>query len=284
MLAAIRVAGRVNPEPDLALRDEPTSALALTTILAGFLCLGTVPRSLEGQNRLVDPSAMLVQPPVDSVPHEFYFTRAMYSDIRARFPSWSVDYPKADRQFLIGLQQLTNIDASGAEHPIRLDDPALREFPVLYAVEVGYMSLTEAERSGLRDYLLAGGFLVVDDFWGSWEWFNFERQIRTVLPEYSIVDIPPDHPVLHVFYDIDEIVQVPNVGQGRSGGPTWEKDGYIPAFRGIMNEEGRILVAIVWNSDLGDAWEWAEDPFYPLRFSNFAYQLGVNLIVYAMSH
>ena len=284
MLAAIRVAGRVNPEPDLALRDEPTSALALTAILAGFLCLGTVPRSLEGQNRLVDPSAMLVQPPVDSVPHEFYFTRAMYSDIRARFPSWSVDYPKADRQFLIGLQQLTNIDASGAEHPIRLDDPALREFPVLYAVEVGYMSLTEAERSGLRDYLLAGGFLVVDDFWGSWEWFNFERQIRTVLPEYSIVDIPPDHPVLHVFYDIDEIVQVPNVGQGRSGGPTWEKDGYIPAFRGIMNEEGRILVAIVWNSDLGDAWEWAEDPFYPLRFSNFAYQLGVNLIVYAMSH
>ena len=145
----------------------------------------------------------------------------MYSDIRARFPSWSVDYPKADRQFLIGLRQLTNIDASGAEHPMRLDDPALREFPVLYAVEVGYMSLTEAERSGLRDYLLAGGFLVVDDFWGTWEWLNFERQIRAVLPEYPIVDIPLDHPLLHVFYDIDEIVQVPNVGQGRSGGPTW---------------------------------------------------------------
>ncbi len=278
------MAGHLNPEPDLALRDEPTSAPVLTAIVAGFLSLGTVPTSVEGQNRLVDPWAMLAQPVVDSVPHEFYFTRAVYSDIRARFPSWSVDYPKADRQFLIGLRQLTNIDASGAEHPIRLDDPALREFPVLYAVEVGYMSLTEAERRGLRDYLLAGGFLVVDDFWGTWEWLNFERQIRTVLPEYAIVDIPLDHPLLHVFYDIDEIVQVPNVGQGRSGGPTWEKDGYIPAFRGIMNEEGRILVAIVWNSDLGDAWEWAEDPFYPLRFSNFAYQLGVNLMVYAMSH
>lgn len=278
------MAGHLNPEPDLALRDEPTGALALTAIVAGFLSLGAVPTSVEGQNRLVDPWAMLAQPLVDSVPHEFYFTRAIYSDIRARFPSWSIDYPKADRQFLIGLQQLTNIDASGAEHPIRLDDPALREFPVLYAVEVGYMSLTDAERRGLRDYLLAGGFLVVDDFWGTWEWLNFERQIRTVLPEYPIVDIPLDHPLLHVFYDIDEIVQVPNVGQGRSGGPTWEKDGYIPAFRGIMNEEGRILVAIVWNSDLGDAWEWAEDPFYPLRFSNFAYQLGVNLMVYAMSH
>jgi hypothetical protein len=274
----------MNPGPDLALRDEPTGALALTAILAGSLSLGTVSTPVEGQNRLVDPSAMLTPPMVDSVPREFYFTRAIYSDFRERFPSWSIDYPKADRQFMIGLKRLTNIDASGAEHPIRLDDPALREFPILYAVEVGYMSLTEAERLGLRDYLLAGGFLVVDDFWGSWEWLNFERQIRTVLPEYSIEDIPLDHPVLHVFYDLDEIVQVPNVGQGRSGGPTWEKDGYTPAFRGIMNEEGRILVAIVWNSDLGDAWEWAEDPYYPLRFSNFAYQLGVNLIVYAMSH
>jgi hypothetical protein len=91
---------------------------------------------------------------------------------------------------MIGLKRLTNIDASGAEHPIRLDDPALREFPILYAVEVGYMSLTEAERQGLRNYLLAGGFLVVDDFWGSREWFNFERQIRAVLPEYAIEDIP----------------------------------------------------------------------------------------------
>lgn len=267
----------------MALQDEPASAQALTAIVAGFLSLGTV-STVEGQGRLVDPSAMLAPPLVDSVPREFYFTRAIYSDIRERFPSWSIDYPKADRQFLIGLQRLTNIDASGAENPVRLDDPALREFPILYAVEVGWMSLTEAERAGLRGYLLAGGFLVVDDFWGSWEWSNFERQIRAVLPEYAIVDIPLDHPVLHVFYDLDEIVQVPNVGQGRSGGPTWEKDGYTPAFRGIINEEGRILVAIVWNSDLGDAWEWAEDPFYPLRFSNFAYQLGVNLIVYAMSH
>ncbi len=274
----------MNPGPDLALRDEPTGALTLTAILAGILSLGAVATPVEGQNRLVDPSAMLAPPLIDSVPRELYFTRAIYSDIRQRFPSWSIDYPKADRQFMIGLKRLTNIDASGAEHPIRLDDPALREFPVLYAVEVGYMSLTEAERQGLRDYLLAGGFLVVDDFWGSREWFNFERQIRAVLPEYAIEDIPLDHPVLHVFYDLDEIVQVPNVGQGRSGGPTWEKDGFTPAFRGIMNEEGRILVAIVWNSDLGDAWEWAEDPYYPLRYSNFAYQLGVNLIVYAMSH
>jgi hypothetical protein len=242
------------------------------------------PMAIPAQNRLVDPSVVTELQVHDTMHREFYFTRAIYSDLRARFPSWSVDFPKADRQFLIGLKRLTNIDASGAEHPVRLDDPDLRRFPYLYAVEVGYMSLTPAEREGLRSYLLAGGFLVVDDFWGSWEWFNFQRQIQSVLPEYPVVDIPLDHEVLHVFYDIEEIVQVPNVGQGRAGGPTWEKDGYIPALRGIMNEDGRLLVAIVWNSDLGDAWEWAEDPYYPLRFSNFAYQLGVNLIVYAMSH
>jgi len=256
----------------------------MTAGILGVASLAGTPPTTSAQNRLVDPSVIEGLPAHDSVRREFYFTRAIYSDFRLRFPSWSVDYPKADRQFLIGLQRLTNIDASGAEHPVPLDDPDLRRFPILYAVEVGYMSLSESERRGLRQYLLAGGFLVVDDFWGTREWFNFEREIRAVLPEYPIVDIPLDHDVLHVFYDINEIVQVPNVGQGRSGGPTWEKDGYTPRFRGIMNQEGRLLVAIVWNSDLGDAWEWAEDPYYPLRFSNFAYQLGVNLIVYAMSH
>jgi hypothetical protein len=160
----------------------------------------------------------------------------------------------------------------------------LRRYPILYMVEPGYLFLTEAERTGLREYLLAGGFLIVDDFWGSVEWRNFAAQIRQVLPEYRIADLPLDHPLFHVFYDLTEIVQVPNVGLGRAGGRTWEKDGIDPAVKGISDEEGRLLVAIVWNSDLGDAWEWAEDPYYPIRFSNFAYQLGVNLIVYAMSH
>lgn len=274
---------RTEPETGGAVRNELPRAFAIVgSGLVAFYCLA--PTAVGAQNRLVETSALDVVTVHDSVRREFYFTRAVYSDLRTRFPSWSVDYPKADRQFLIGLQRLTNIDAYAGEHPVRLDDPALREFPILYAVEVGYMALTDSERQGLRDYLLAGGFLIVDDFWGSWEWSTFAREIRAVLPEYAIVDIPANHPVRHVFYDLDHIVQVPNVGQGRSGGPTWEKDGYTPALRGIMNNEGRLMVAIIWNSDLGDAWEWAEDPYYPIRFSNFAYQLGVNLIVYAMSH
>ncbi|NIM50617.1 MAG: DUF4159 domain-containing protein [Gemmatimonadales bacterium] len=215
----------------------------------------------------------------------FYFTRAEYTSYgRRRFGSWAVDFPKADRQFLIGLRHLTNIDAYELENPVRLDDPDLRRFPFLYALEVGYMSLTEPEVAGLRDYLLAGGFLVIDDFWGTRQWANFEAEMRRVLPEYDIVDIPVDHALLSAFYHIDEILQVPGRGGGVNGRPTWQYDGYVPALRGIFDQHGRLMVVINWNTDLGDAWEWAEDPWYPLQFSNFAYQLGINMILYGMSH
>ena len=215
---------------------------------------------------------------------EFFFTRAIYSGgCRGYDPSWAVDFPKADRQFLIGLRRLTSIDAYELENPVRLDDPELRRYPFLYALEVGDMMLTEAEIVGLREYLLAGGFVVIDDFWGSWEWRNFERAIMQVLPGYPIVDLPMDHPILSTFYEIDEILQVPARGRGMYGRPTWEEDGYVPALKGIFDEKGRLMVVINWNTDLGDAWEWADDPMYPLRFSNFAYQLGINMIIYGMS-
>ncbi len=108
--------------------------------------------------------------------------------------------------------------------------------------------------------------------------------MRRVLPGHPIVELPRDHPLLSVFYEIDELVQVPNVQQGIEGGRTWERDGYFPALRGIFDESGRLMVVINWNTDLGDAWEWADHPYYPLRFSNFAYQMGVNMIIYGLSH
>ena len=220
----------------------------------------------------------------------FYFTRAIYSDYwtaQGRWGGrgrWAIDYPKADIQFMIGVTHLTNIDAYERQNPVRLDDPELRRFPFVYALEVGYMQLTEPEVRGLRDFLLAGGFLVIDDFWGTYEWLNFEQEIRRVLPEFTIVDILMDHPLLSAFYDIDEILQVPARMRGIGGRPTWEKDGYTPFLKGIFDSHGRLMVVINWNTDLGDAWEWAEDPWYPLDRANFAYQLGINMIVYGMSH
>ena len=219
-------------------------------------------------------------------PYEFYFTRVAYSGFGLQgFASWSVDYPKADRQFLVGLRRLLgHLDAYQYENPILLTDPELRQFPFLYAVEVGHMRLTDDEAFGLNQYLRSGGFLMMDDFWGTYEWANLESELERILPGQPIVDIDLDHPIFHSFYDIDRLVQVPNVGVGRSGGPTYEKDGYYPRVRGVFDGNGRLMVVINWNCDLGDAWEWAEDPYYPLEFSTYAYQVGVNFIVYAMTH
>ena len=219
--------------------------------------------------------------------HEFYFTRAAYSSYGrgwgGRGRSWSTDYPKSDRQFMTVLKRLTNLDAFDYENAVTLDNPALRRFPFLYALEVGYMNLSDPEVEGLRDYLKAGGFLVIDDFWGSREWAQFEYQMGLVFPNHAIVDLDLDHPVFSTFYEIDEILQVPAYGR-YWGGRTSERDGYVPYVKGIEDDDGRLMVIINWNTDLGDAWEWAEQPDYPLQYSTFAFQMGVNMIIYAMSH
>lgn len=246
--------------------------------ILGLLVTGSEARQRQGQALQEQVSGALPRG------HAFYFTRAVYTGYgRWGRGSWAVDFPKADQQFLYGLRHLTGIDAYERENPVALDDPELRRFPFLYAVEVGRMALTEPEVEGLRGYLLAGGFLVVDDFWGTREWENFVGEMRRVLPEFPIVELPPNHPLLSTFYGIDSIVQVPNVRNGVRGGPTWENDGYVPHLRAILDPADRVMVLISWNSDLGDAWEWAEDPYYPLQYSNYAISLGVNLVLYGMS-
>src|SRR5690606_4258778 len=126
--------------------------------------------------------------------HSFYFTRAIYGGGgNFRGSAWAVDYPDADLWIVNVLNRLTGVDVSPYDNLVQLDDPNLRKYPFLYAVEVGSMGLSPAEVQGLRNYLLAGGFLMADDFWGQYEWENFEYEIRRVLPEYDIVDIPLDH-------------------------------------------------------------------------------------------
>ena len=254
--------------------------LALLSLGLGALWAGQLSRQqLRVTVSARDPSNPTFKHPAGP---EFYFTRAMYSSYR-RWRAWSVDYPKADRQFLVVIRNLIDIDAPDTENAVRLDDPNLRRFPFLYALEVGDIMLTDAEAKGLREYLLAGGFLVVDDFWGTWEWQVFESEILRVLPEYPIIDLPLDHPIFNTVYKIEEIIQVPSLYNAQ-GGPTWERDGYVPAAKGIFDDKGRLMAVINWNTDLGDAWEWAERPEYPLTYSAFAVELGINFVVYAMSH
>ncbi|MBX2839601.1 MAG: DUF4159 domain-containing protein [Gammaproteobacteria bacterium] len=223
--------------------------------------------------------------------HEFYFTRGMFSDEFSIGDdvggSWSIDYPKADRHFLFALDRLSIIDASPDENAIKLTDPELGNQPFLYALEVGSMQLNQEEVDALRDYLLAGGFLFIDDFWGSWAWSNLAEQMERVFPGRAIVEIPDTHQIFNLVYEIEEIQQVPNRHNGveyERLGITHEEDGRTPHVRGIFDDQNRMMVLINWNTDLGDAWEWADHPQYPSHFSTYAVKLGINTVVYAMTH
>lgn len=231
-------------------------------------------------------SARVDYPAETAGKYPFYWTRAVYSGYgrgyyRRRGGSWATDYPKGDRQFLVVLKRLVRLNAYDWENAVSLADPNLRKFPVLYAVEVGGMDLAEEEVEGLRGYLDAGGFLIVDDFWGQYEWNQFEYNIRRVYPDRQIVDIPLDHPIYSAYYDIEEVLQVPAIGNTYNPAECW---GCYPQVKGMYDDEGRLSVIINFNTDLGDAWEWAESPAYPLRYSTYAYEMGANMIVYAMSH
>jgi len=275
------------------------AAVGASAGTTGTASLGTETAALQAQQPPPPgrPSAqeradVLRLPPEDEPPgrHAFYWTRAVYSGSRGGWwsrgrPAWATDFPKGDRQFLVVVQRLVQLDAYDFENAVRLDDPELRRFPLVYAVEVGHMNLTDEEVRGLHGFLEAGGMLLVDDFWGGREWAQFEHNMARVLPNRPIVEIPPDHPLFSAHYQIDEIKQVPARGRGIRGRPTWERpDAQTPHVRGIFDEEGRLMVVINFNTDLGDAWEWAEDPYYPLEYSTFAYELGANMIVYGMSH
>jgi len=223
---------------------------------------------------------------VQSGEPEFTFVRIVYTGLGSwgYYKAWTTDWPKSDRQFILGIQRLTNIRVAEEEKTIELTDPEIFQYPFLYSVECGHWNLTESEVIALREYLRRGGFLFCDDFWGSREWDNFQRNMSRVLPGSRISEIPLDHPVFHSLYDINQLVQIPNVGLAVYSSQTHEQDGFVPHCRGIFDQNDRLMVIINWNTDLGDAWEWADLPGFPTKFSTYAYQIGINAIIYAMSH
>jgi hypothetical protein len=217
---------------------------------------------------------------------EYVFTRLAHNmtDLHAgRGHAWDTDYPKADRQFLQGVLRLTAIQARHREQVLRPLDPKLFDFPFVYAVEAGYLHFSNEDAARMREYLLRGGFLVVDDFHGTREWDSFVQQISKVFPERQIQEVELSDPVFHCVYDIPEKIQVPGL-QFLYSGHLYEQDGYTPHYRAIYDDDKRIMVMINFNVDLGDAWEWADFPQYPEFYTSYAYRLGVNYIVYAMTH
>jgi len=257
------------------------AVVALLTIAAGASHLwAAVQRQPDAIFMGSVPSQQVRGYAAEDLLHSFYFTRGIYSGGR----SWATDAPAADRWIASVVQRLTLIDIAQGENYVALDDPNLSRFPFLYILEVGGMRLRPSEVEGLRNYILKGGFVMVDDFWGTNQWYTWEDEIRTVLPEYDIVEVPLTHPIFTTFYDVDKIVQVPVVGRGCDGGPTYQSDGRVPYVRGIFDEDGKLMVVINWNTDLGDAWEHAEVACYPLNYSTYAYQVAANTFMYALTH
>lgn len=216
---------------------------------------------------------------------QIVFTRLIYNGrIPGYYKNWYTDYPKSDRLLIMGLKRLTNLNVAHQERAVAITDPDLFKYPFLYTSEPGQMVLNDQDAAILREYLARGGFWVLDDFWGSFEWSNMERQLRKVLPNAEIKDIPRDHPIFHLFYDIDRLVQVPSLAYVFNGGITWEQDGFAAECKGVWDEQGRLVIVINHNTDLGDAYEWADDPQYPNYFSSYAYRMAINFILYALTH
>lgn len=219
---------------------------------------------------------------------------AAYYHYRGRiWERWETDFPESDDNFAQRLAELSAVVPAARGVARSLGDPDVFDFPFLYVCDPGYMRMTAEEKAALRSYLFAGGFLWVDDFWGEGEWWNFEREMAEVLPEHGWRDIPPDHPILHGVFDLDGVPQIPQeefAVRGWKSEPGWKhrspaKQTTPAHLRGYFDRDGRLMVVATHNTDIGDGFErGAEGQWYFETFSTQAYMLGVNIVVYAMSH
>ena len=205
-------------------------------------------------------------------------------DWKHGYAVWTQDYPRADRHFSQAIRRLTRIHVRSAEQPVDLDDEGdVLNWPWLYAVQVGHWQLTAARAKAMREYLLRGGFFMCDDFWGEDQWEVFRESMQQVFPDRPIVDIPNGDSIFHTVYDLDDRYQVPGA-RYLSTGVTYKCDGCPARWRGIYDDRGRLMVAICFNSDLGDSWEWADDPRYDEKFSALGIRIGINYLLYSMTH
>jgi hypothetical protein len=204
--------------------------------------------------------------------------------------SWSTDTPDSDLNLSYRLQQMTSLKVDPEGRFLHLTDPDLCDYPFIYMVEPGSLYLTDEEVVALRKYLLNGGFLMLDDFWGEREWANAEQVLKQVLPDRDFVELPLDHPIYHSVFEIKSKGQVPNVGlgvQSQYTGITWERpDAREVHHRAIFDDQARLMVIATHNTDNGDGWEReGESDYYFHNFSEkIAYPLGINLIFYTMTH
>ena len=268
----------------------PLAAVALLVASAAWAQFGQFGR---GGNASI--SAHMARP--DSFDGRFHYCRAMYrTNLGGDGGNWLTDYPLADIDLSIRLAELTTTavgftDTGRPQHLIvRLTDDELFQCPFIMMQEVGRLFFDDEDAVQLRSYLLKGGFLWVDDFWGSYAWSVWARQIQKVLPpsDFPIVDLPADHPIFHTMFDLEGVPQIPSINHWyRSGGRTSERgaDSAQVHARAIADHDGRLMVFMTHNTDVSDSWEReGENPRYFFRFSIRGYQTAVNVLLYAMTH
>jgi len=273
--------------------------LAGATLVAGMLALATI---ASAQRIMVAPGRFLRTPPkwatAGDFDGSFIYCRGFYTSVRreAGGTGWWTDYPAADNNFSVRLMELTytHIQLDRDRQPntvvVRLSDPLLYKCPILFMEDTGTVRFSSREVDSLRDYFAKGGFLYVDDFWGTSAWQQWAAEIGRVLPpaEFPIFDIPSGHPILHSLYDVKAVPQVSAINfWQRNGGSTSERGADSPHanFRGIADDHGRLMVVMTHNTDISDTWEReGEDKEYFRMFSPAGYALGVNIVLYAMTH
>jgi hypothetical protein len=209
-------------------------------------------------------------------PEEFHFVRIQFNSYGGGWiPGWAQDYPYAETSLLTILSELTTIQTTPQSFSIvRLDDPEIMNYPLIYFSEPGGWMITPQEAANLREYLDRGGFAIFDDFDGPRDWANFQRSIRQVLPERNLQRLTIEHPIFQQFYEIETLDVLP---------PAYLRH-RKPEFWGISDEAGRLQLIVNFNNDIGDYWEWSSETFYPINLSNEAFKFGVNYVIYAMSH
>jgi hypothetical protein len=271
--------------------------IILATTLAAFQMKWRVYTSME-------PYDDIPLPPDYQAQTDWVFARLMYPqnpysprrgggfrrgnrDWREGGTSWTQDYPRADRHFLTALRRLTRMDARSVEQPVNLDDEDdVYNWPWLAAGEMGDWLLTPSQAAKLRDYLLRGGFLYLDDFWGPQEWAAFEVSMKAVFPDREIIEIDNEDQIFHSVFSLDDRYQI--LGQwalnNRGGMYNQRVAGTVAQWKGIRDEHGRLMVAMSFNSDVGDSWEFADDPNYPDKYCELGIRIGVNYVVYSITH
>ena len=200
--------------------------------------------------------------------------------------SWDTDWPDSEFNFSFRLHQLTSMEVNPIPIYMELTNPELFNYPFIYIVEPGSLVFREEEIKNLRRYLLNGGFLMIDDFWGRAEWYNIYGQMKRVFPEREPIELTLDHPIFHCVFELKEKPQIPSIDFALRGETTERRDAPRAIFYGIYDDKGRMMVIICRDTDLGDGWEReGENEWYFHEFSEKkAYPLGINIVFYAMTH